>query len=74
MISPLVIKPLLTAAVIAAAIFAWNWFIDYERSIGYQKAVAEYIVTRKADGAEVLRYSAARALSVTLSLITRRCP
>ena len=44
MISPLVIKPLLTAAVIAAAIFAWNWFIDYERSIGYQKAVAEYNV------------------------------
>ena len=32
------------------------------------------IVTRKSDGEEVTRYSAARALSVTLSLITRRCP
>lgn len=36
--------------------------------------MANWIVTRKADGAEVLRYLAARALSVTLSLITRRCP
>ena len=44
MISPAVIKALLIAAVIAAAIFAWNWFIDYERSIGYDKAVAEYNV------------------------------
>lgn len=44
MISPAVIKALLIAAVIAAAIFAWNWFIDYERPIGYDKAVAEYNV------------------------------
>lgn len=44
MISPAVIKALLIAAVIAAAIFAWNWFIDYERSIGYDRAVAEYNV------------------------------
>ena len=44
MISPAVIKALLIAAVIAAAIFAWNWFIDYERSIGYDKSVAEYNV------------------------------
>ena len=44
MISPLVIKPLLTAAVIAAAVVAWNHFLDYEQNIGYQKAVAEYNV------------------------------
>ena len=44
MISPAVIKALLIAAVIAAAIFAWNWFIDYEQAIGYDKAVAEYNV------------------------------
>ena len=44
MISPAVIKALLIAAVVAAAIFAWNWFIDYERSIGYDKSVAEYNV------------------------------
>lgn len=44
MISPTVIKPLLIAAVIAAAVFAWNWFISYEQNIGYQKAVAEYNV------------------------------
>ena len=42
MISPLVIKPLLIAAAIAAAVFAWNHFLDYEQNIGYQKAVAEY--------------------------------
>lgn len=44
MISPLVIKPLLIAAAIAAAVFAWNHFLDYEQNIGYQKAVAEYNV------------------------------
>ena len=44
MISPLVIKPLLIAAAIAAAVFAWNHFLDYEQDIGYQKAVAEYNV------------------------------
>lgn len=44
MISPTVIKALLIAAVIAAAVFAWNWFISYEQSIGYDRAVAEYNV------------------------------
>ena len=44
MISPLVIKPLLIAVAIAAAVFAWNRFLDYEQNIGYQKAVAEYNV------------------------------
>ena len=44
MISQTIIRALLISAVIAAAIFAWNWFIDYERSIGYDKAVAEYNV------------------------------
>lgn len=44
MISPLVIKPLLIAAVIAASVVAWNNFLDYEQNIGYQKAVAEYNV------------------------------
>ena len=44
MISPLVIKPLLIAAVIAAAVFAWNHFLDYEQGIGYDRAVAEYNV------------------------------
>ena len=44
MISPALIKPLLIAAVIAAAIFAWNWHIKHEQNIGYQKAVAEYNV------------------------------
>lgn len=44
MISPLVIKPLLIAAVIAASVVAWNHFLDYEQNIGYQKAVAEYNV------------------------------
>lgn len=44
MISPTLIKALLIAAVIAAAVFAWNRFLDYEQNIGYQKAVAEYNV------------------------------
>ena len=44
MISPLVIKPLLIAVAIAALVFAWNRFLDYEQDIGYQKAVAEYNV------------------------------
>lgn len=44
MISPLVIKPLLIAVAIAALVFAWNRFLDYEQNIGYQKAVAEYTV------------------------------
>ena len=32
------------ALAIAALIFAWNRFLDYEQSIGYDKAVAEYNV------------------------------
>ena len=44
MISPTLIKALLIAAVIVAAVLAWNWFISYEQNIGYQKAVAEYNV------------------------------
>lgn len=44
MISTAIIKALLIAAVIAAAVFAWNWFISYEQGIGYDKAVAEYNV------------------------------
>ena len=44
MISPTVIKALLIAAVIAAAVVAWSWFISYEQGIGYDKAVAEYNV------------------------------
>lgn len=44
MISPTLIKALLIGAVIAAAVFAWNWFISYEQGIGYDRAVAEYNV------------------------------
>ncbi len=44
MISPTVIKAMVIAAVITAAVFAWNHFLDYEQNIGYQKAVAEYNV------------------------------
>ena len=44
MISPLVIKALLIAAVAVALGFAWNGFIKHEQNIGYQKAVAEYNV------------------------------
>lgn len=44
MISPAIIKALLIAAVIAAAVFGWNWHIKHEQAIGYQKAVAEYTV------------------------------
>ena len=44
MIPPVAIKALLIASAAVALGFAWNWFIDYERSIGYDKAVAEYNV------------------------------
>ena len=44
MISPTIIKALLIAVAIAAAVFAWTRFLDYEQNIGYQKAVAEYNV------------------------------
>lgn len=49
MISPLVIKPLFIAAAIAATVFAWNRFLDYEQDIGYQKRVAEDAVQLNAD-------------------------
>ncbi len=49
MISPAVIKALLIAAVIAAAVVAWNHFLDYEQNIGYQKRVAEDAVQLNAD-------------------------
>ena len=44
MISPTVIKAMVIAAVITAAVFAWNHFLDYEQGIGYDRAVAEYNV------------------------------
>ena len=44
MISQTIIRALLISAVIAAAIFAWNRFLDYEQDIGYDRAVAEYNV------------------------------
>ena len=40
----LLIKIIGGVALIVAAMFAWNWHIDHEREIGYQKAVAEYNV------------------------------
>ena len=49
MISPTIIKALLIAAVIAAAVVAWNHFLDYEQNIGYQKRVAEDAVQLNAD-------------------------
>lgn len=49
MISPTLIKALLIAAVIVAAVFAWNRFLDYEQNIGYQKRVAEDAVQLNAD-------------------------
>lgn len=45
----LLIKVLAGAAVLAALIFGWNWFLDYERDIGYQKRVAEDAVQLNAD-------------------------
>ena len=40
----LLIKILGGVAIIVAALFMWDWHIDHERGIGYQKAVAEYNV------------------------------
>lgn len=45
----LLIKALLIAAVAVALGFAWNWHIDHERNIGYQKRVAEDAVQLNAD-------------------------
>ena len=49
MISQTIIRALLISAVIAAAVFAWNRFLDYEQDIGYQKRVAEDAVQLNAD-------------------------
>ena len=40
----LILRFVAGALAIAALIFAWNRFLDYEQDIGYQKAVAEYNV------------------------------
>lgn len=40
----LLVKILGGVALLAALVFAWNWHVDHEREIGYQKAVAEYNV------------------------------
>ena len=40
----LILRFVAGALAIAALIFAWNRFLDYEQDIGYQKAVAEYTV------------------------------
>lgn len=40
----LLIKAVASVVLVAALLFAWNWHIDHERNIGYQKAVAEYNV------------------------------
>lgn len=40
----LLIKSVASVVLVAALLFAWNWHIDHERNIGYQKAVAEYNV------------------------------
>jgi hypothetical protein len=41
---PLWAKALIVAAILAACAWAVNAFLNYERNIGYQKAVAEYNV------------------------------
>ena len=40
----LLIKAVSAVVLVAALLFAWNWHINHERNIGYQKAVAEYNV------------------------------
>ena len=40
----LLIKVLGGVALLVALAFAWDWHIDHEQNIGYQKAVAEYTV------------------------------
>lgn len=40
----LLIKVLGGVALLVAFVFAWNWHVDHEREIGYQKAVDEYNV------------------------------
>ena len=45
----LILRFVAGALAIAALIFAWNRFLDYEQDIGYQKAVAEDAVQLNAD-------------------------
>lgn len=40
----LLVKILGGVALLASLVFAWNWHVDHEREIGYQKAVDEYNV------------------------------
>lgn len=40
----LLIKAIAAVGLVAALIFGWNHFLNYEQGIGYQKAVAEYTV------------------------------
>lgn len=42
--SELAIKALATVILVAGLIFGYNVFVDHQRNIGYQKAVAEYNV------------------------------
>lgn len=37
----LLVKILGGVALLAALVFAWNWHVDHQRNIGYQKRVAE---------------------------------
>lgn len=39
----------IAVVLVAALLFAWNWHIDHERNIGYQKRVAEDAVQLNAD-------------------------
>lgn len=45
----LLIKVLGGIALVVAALFAWNWHINHERDIGYQKRVADDAVQLNAD-------------------------
>ena len=40
----MLIKAVAAIALVAGLIFAWNWHIKHEQSIGYDRAVAEYNV------------------------------
>lgn len=45
----LLVKILGGVALLAALVFAWNWHVDHQRDIGYQKRVAEDAVQLNAD-------------------------
>lgn len=40
----ILIKVLVAVALVAGLVFGWNWHINHEQGIGYQKAIAEYTV------------------------------